>query len=63
MIALLLWLALGNRTREQAAKASKDKRASWVLALDQGLFTVTPQGTLLLTEKGKAELEMARAMT
>lgn len=63
MIALLLWLSLGNRSREQAARSGKDKRASWVLALDHGLFTVTPHGTLLLTEKGKAELEMARAMT
>jgi len=60
MIALLKWLEPGNRTREQAKKW--ETKADWVMAIGLGMFIITKEGTLLLTEKGAAELSLARTM-
>ena len=61
MIALLKWLEPGTRTREQAQKSGKDIKASWVIALGMGMFTIT-EGKLALTQTGKDELALARTM-
>jgi len=59
-VSLLVWLEKGTRTRAQATKSGRDDRDEWFECWMRGWFVETSDGSLNLTDTGRAELSEAR---